>query len=184
MNLEDDLHRLTRPDLLDGVEDWPVADVRELRDACRDLEGRVSYQRRVLQGRLDIALAERERRKTGGDLVEALPGILADRPTTGPRIDRSVGVLEDVDGDLDDLDGDAQLPGGRPQFSMTELPDLSSEQLTSFIESLALQERQLSEQRRALLDNLDRLQAELVVRYRDGRAEIGQIVDPTTGTQS
>jgi hypothetical protein len=166
MNARQDLDRLTRSDALEGLVDWPVQRVRELRDACRDAEEKVSYHRRIAQGRLDIALAERERRANGGDLVDALPGILADRPTGAPHSDRAIGI---IDLDHDDMDDEP---------SITDLPDLSSDGLSAAIERLAVTERNLSGQRRGLLDNLDRLQDELVTRYRDGRAEIGQVVGP------
>ena len=179
MNLEHDLERLTRSGLLDGLEEWPVDDVRHLRDECREVEAKVSYRRRVLQGRLDIVLAERERRQSGGDLVDSLPSILADRPIPGPRTDRTVGVIEDEDDAPADMDADLGLPGDAAPYSMTDLPDLSAEELSDFIETLAESERRLSEQRRSLLDHLDRLQEELVARYRDGRADVGQVVEPS-----
>ena len=166
MDANQQLHRLIRSDALDGVEDWSVQQVREFRDACRDAEEKVSYHRRIAQGRLDIALAERERRAKGGDLVDALPGILADRPTGSAHSDRALGI---IDLDHDDMDDEP---------SITDLPDLSADELTGLIERLATTERTLSTQRRGLLDNLDRLQDELVTRYRDGRAEIGQVVGP------
>ena len=167
MDASQTLEHLTRSDALDGLGDWPVQRVRELRDACREVELKISYHRRIAQGRLDIALAERERRASGGDLVDALPGILADRPSGASHSDRAIGI---IDLDHDDMEDEP---------SITDLPDLSTDELSDVIERLALTERRLSDQRRALLDNLDRLQAELVARYRDGRAQIGQVVGPT-----
>ncbi len=167
MNVQDDLDRLTTDGLLDEVEQWDVGRVRELRDACRETEARVSYQRRVAQGRLDIARAERERRGSGGDLVDALPSILADRPTGQPRSDRALDLIDPGEEDLD-TEG---IPLGT-------LPDLDDDALEELIGHLTAAERELSRSRRALLDNLDRLQAELVKRYREGSAVVGEVVGP------
>jgi hypothetical protein len=165
MNVQDDLERLTADGLLDDVEEWDVGRVREFRDACRELEERVSYQRRMAQGRLDIARAERERRDRGGDLVDALPEILADRPTGRARSDRSLGLIDPGD---EDFDGE-----GVP---LSRLPDLEDDALADLIAHLETAERALSRSRRPLLDNLDRLQDELVKRYRDGSADVDEVM--------
>lgn len=166
MGAQDEVERLTRPEVLDGMNDWPVEQLRDLRDACRRSELRISYLRRLAQGRLDIASAERNRRAHGGDLVDSLAGILADRPSGAPKSDRAVGLVEGAEADSDDMP------------ALPDLPDLSDEELTALIGELQDNERELSRRRRGLLDNLDRLQEELVVRYREGRADVGQIVEP------
>lgn len=163
MDLEQELDRLAHPSLVDDLAAQPVEQVRALRDACRALEPRVSYRRRVLQGRIDIAVGERERRGTGGDLVDWLSKVLADRPSGAPRSDRALSVLEDTD----DTDEPVEQGPGMP-----DLPDLDENELAALIATLRDRERALSERRRGLLDNLDRLQAELVTRYREGRAEV------------
>lgn len=162
-----DLGQLSSSDLLTGVDERSAQEIRVLRDACRDHESGVSYRRRVVQGRLDIAKAERDRRSgtSQGALVDALPNILADQPTSRPRGDqRAVGI--DVPGGGDDVD----VP------SITDLPELDDAALERRIAELQTTERELSATRRGLLDNLDRLQEELVVRYRDGRADIAEVV--------
>ncbi len=198
MTAQSELEELIKPGVLDGLEDWPVDRVRELRDACRAAEVRVSYERRVAQGRLDIARAEQARRParaargagqstTGipgteasgtepaggerGDLVAALPGILADRPSGAPKSDRAVGLIDPADDDLDEIP------------AILDLPDLSDEDVAALIAALEESERRLSEQRRQLLTNLDRLQDELVVRYRDARADVSEVLgrDAPTG---
>lgn len=54
------------------------------------------------------------------------------------------------------------------------LPDLDNETLVAHIDGLCRRERALSDQRAVLLGHLDRLQAALVDRYRDGRAVIDE----------
>lgn len=172
MDAEQELNRLADPGLVDDLEARSVEQLRALRDACRSLEPRVSYRRRILQGRIDIALAERDRRGADEDLVEWLSHVLADRPSGAPRSDRALSV-EDFSGDDDPED--AGLPG------MLDLPDLDEDALAELISSLQARERSLSERRRGLLDNLDRLQAELVDRYRRGHAEVAQVVPDAGG---
>ena len=186
MTAQSELEQLIKPGVLDGIDDWPVDKVRELRDACRSTEVRISYERRVAQGRLDIARAEQARRTSGdaapggpaatgdagaGDLVDALAGILADRPSGAPKSDRAVALI-----DLEDDDDVEEMP------AILDLPDLSDEGVATLIGTLEDSERRLSEQRRQLLANLDRLQDELVVRYREGRADVGEAVGTDTGT--
>lgn len=167
MDAEQELDRLGDPALVGDLAALSTDRVRELRDTCRGIEPRVSYRRRILQGRIDIALAERDRRGQRGDLVEWLTKVLADRPSGAPRSDRALSVEDFSD---DDDQADADLP------AMLDLPDMDEDALAELITSLQARERQLSERRRGLLDNLDRLQAELVDRYRQGRADVAQVV--------
>ncbi|MEX2504960.1 MAG: hypothetical protein WD378_08920, partial [Egicoccus sp.] len=61
-----ELERILADDYLDGLQDWPTADLRQARAACEAEEEAVSYARRLMQGRLDILRDELERRD-GGD---------------------------------------------------------------------------------------------------------------------
>ena len=61
------LERFLDPELLDGLTGWPLDRVRALRDEAQQVEGGLSYVRRMVQGRLDIVGAELERRREGGD---------------------------------------------------------------------------------------------------------------------
>ena len=87
-----DLHRLLAPEYLKGLEEMTVAEVRDRRDACDVVEDALSYLRRCVQVKLDIVLADLERRAgglTGANLaqvVEQLPEILSDGGRSGaPR---------------------------------------------------------------------------------------------------
>ena len=167
------IDRLTAPDYLHGLEDRPVNEVRAMRDECRDEEGRLSYARRVLQGQLDVARSEAARRSGGeesGSLLAQLPKILADPPSDSPRDVRPItfripGVSGKRIGDLD-----------APGVALSQLPDLSDAELASLIGRLSEQEQQISQQRRIVLDHLDRLQVELVRRYRNGEIAIDELV--------
>jgi len=151
------------------LSDRPAADLRTTRDEAQESEERLSYHRRVVQGQLDIARAEANRRSsddTGLDRIEELVGTLADRPTTS-REARSVNLYDPAgDDESDSPEGDA----------LSSLPDLTDADLTALIERLEVREQQLSAQRREMLDLVDRIQSELVARYREGRAQIDEVL--------
>lgn len=165
MQMDPALDRLTAPDYLDGLEDADTAQVRQLRDECRAEERRLSYVRRMVQGHLDLATGERDRRR--GAVGDALVARVA-RALTGAagasRSLRAVGLHapEDDGGDLDGV-GSARLP------------DLDDAELDAHIEVLRRRERALSDRRALLLGHLDRLQATLVERYRDGSAAVDDV---------
>ena len=178
------IDRVTATDFLDGLDDRTAAELRTMRDDCREEEAALSYSRRVVQGQIDIARAEQARRSAGheagheagreADLVDELSGILAEK----------------TDGERDPLKArisplfipDDQAYASRlhdPHIDNPELsrvPDLDDEELAALRERLSAQEVQVSELRRSVLDHLDALQTELVRRYRDGTADVDAVV--------
>ncbi len=124
--------RVTAPDFLTDLESRPTAELRAMRDDCREEEPRLSYARRLLQGRLDIARAETERRASGTseplDLVRLLPSILADDSPHGERPARNVDLYT-PEGPL----GHRPLDHVLEDPVMARLPDLSDEELREMI---------------------------------------------------
>jgi hypothetical protein len=171
------LDDIMAPDYLEGLEGWSIAQVRSRRDDAREVEIGLSYLRRMVQGRLDIVLAEEERRRHGhsadlGDLVDRLPEILGDRvhaPGLG-RLPVLIGPGE-LDAELEER-LDSVLPASRLE-SLDQLDDAGLESVSTGLETL---ERTVSSQRRAVLDVLDRLQDELVRRYRTGEATVDSLL--------
>lgn len=166
------IDRITAPDFLGGIGELDPAELRAMRDDCGQEEARFSYNRRLLQARIDIISAELERRRGNSTetLIEALPRILADssRPVQGIGDARNTPVYEPGETGRrsdDRLATDALL---------SRLPDLTDMELESELEELREEEKRVSELRRAVLANFDALQAELVRRYRDGG--VGEIV--------
>jgi hypothetical protein len=165
------IDRVTDPNYLSGLEERTPAELRGLRDDCREEESVLSYTRRVLQGRLDIARAEMARRQTGGgDLLSALPSILADAPTQ--RRDAHVAPMYAPSATGHRRTGDVLLDDA----SLGRLPDLDDAELSALLERLGEEERRISKQRRTVLDHLDGLQDELVRRYRAGEVAVDEIV--------
>src|SRR5207248_3020246 len=87
------LDDLLAPGYLEGLTKIPIDELRARRQECQTVEGSLSYLRRLVQGRLDIVLAELNRRREGGeasdlsDIIDHLPEILAekDRPSGNAR---------------------------------------------------------------------------------------------------
>ena len=168
------IDRVVDPDLPARISELSNQEVRTLRDECREEESRLSYTRRLLQARTDIVRAEVDRRagqgRTSEELLRDLPKILADKPSAR-REARAVGVYAPEGGqgrrEEDALIADAAL---------TRLPDLSEDELRDLATRLTEAERNISDQRSTVLNHLDALQGELVARYRDGRADIGDVL--------
>jgi hypothetical protein len=166
MDDERRLQRVIAPDYLQALAGADATRIRAMRDECRAEERRLSYARRVLQGQLDLALAEVARRR--GDqrlsLVTRVAHALTS-PPGGARSTRAVGLYDPSDG-ADDVALDA---------GTARLPDLDDASLNELVARLQQRERALSDQRGILLAHLDRLQDELVARYRVDRAAIDAI---------
>ena len=163
------VERITDPAYLDGLGDKTLAELRAMREECRDGELELSFERRLCQARIDILSAELERRAGGQeeDLLARLPQILAD---TGGR-----GSGE----------GEHSLPSRAPDFSiprnadiprrrveeivgeqtLAKMPSLAAEEIRGIIASLGEHERSVSERRRNVHEVIDALQAEIVRRY-------------------
>lgn len=171
--------QVTASDYLDGLESWPLGEVRVKRDQATEVETGLSYMRRMVQGRLDIVLAEQQRRGQGGDaediadLVARLPSILGDH-VVAPGLGRLPTLMAPGDDDraADDAALEAILPSAQ-LASLSELPDGDLARASQGLDDL---ERSISSQRRAVFDVLDQLQREIVRRYRSGEASVDNLL--------
>jgi hypothetical protein len=167
------LERILEQGYLEGLPNWPTAQVRTARAECEAEEEGISYARRVLQGRLDILRAELLGREGDGgaeDLLARLPGILSsDHVASPPAKARStrLRVPEDADRHEDEID---ELVGS------TEFAELPTDELAAIIERLVAHERHLSALRRQLFDRIDALRDELARRYKDGTAAVSELL--------
>jgi hypothetical protein len=166
------------PAYLDGLETWSLSEVRARRESVTEVETGLSYLRRIVQGRLDIVVAEQHRRLEGeesGDLshlVEQLPKILSGHvraPGLG-RLPAMMGPGEvdtGIEHELEDI---------LPASQLGSLPDLSDAGLAERAAQLDGLERSVSSQRRAVLDVVDRIQEEVVRRFRTGEATLENLL--------
>lgn len=168
------IDEILAPGFLDRLKELSVIELKGKREKCQSVEEELSFRRRVLQGRIDIAKAERARRsgEAEGGLIEALPRILADqvsqrraptqaRPSPvyvpGPQHTRRA---EDAD-----------------EAVLGRLPDLGDDELDALVERLSREEQAVSAHRRQVLECIDRVQEELVTRLRDNPHEISGLLD-------
>lgn len=150
-----------------------LADLRRVRLELQHEDDLVSYARRVAQARLDLVASENSRRSAGpdGDLSESVTEVLSQHLNAGPA--RPPRPTEDL-GDnplADELDSICAANGfGR-------LEELDDDGLAALSSALGEFEKRVSADRRARFDRLDDLSAELVRRYRDGEADVDDILD-------
>lgn len=168
------------PELLDGLTGWPLDSVRALRDEAQQVEGGLSYVRRMVQGRLDIVGAELKRRREGGDpgdlsgLIAQLPELLADPQRSSAAAPRSPRSLE-VGAVPDELA--AQLDQIVDVDVLADLRSLDDEALIATAGRVVDFEEWVSERRHTVQGVHDALQAEIVRRYRDGEATVDGLLD-------
>ena len=167
--------RVMAPDYVDGLPELSIDEVRVRRGDCQELEVGFSYLRRLVQGRLDIVLAEFERRGAGearsdaGAIVDNLSGILGER-VRAPGLGRLPTLLVPSDDVGESLlaELDAVADAGR----LGRLAELDDEALRTLADDLGALERSVSDRRRALHERIDALQEEIVRRYRTGEATV------------
>lgn len=173
------MEELLDPSFTEGIDRLELADVRARRDRVQEAADVLSYLRRMVQGRLDLVLAEHEARTSGqradlAELVERLKRgeIIADG-TRSPGLGRLAATLEPAD-----TDGwiAAELDQILDANRLGALPDLSEADLAAAVEGLSGLERRVSDQRGRLLDLANRLQEEIVRRYKTGEASVDTLL--------
>ncbi len=161
---------------LASLDGFTTADLRVRRERCERAEDAVSYTRRLLQGRLDLLRAELARREgdTAGRLLDHLSTILAgdERHSAAPAHTRSTRVRVPADADR----YAAVLDRIVDESTLFASGDLSIAELGAAVERATAAEAELSSRRRALFTRIDALRAELAERYKDGRADVGELL--------
>ena len=145
-----------------------LVELRALRAQLQADDDVISYVRRLVQARLDLVRAEKERRASGNELnvAEDLPVILGRHLTGGPA--RPPRPTEDASEHPLAL----QLDELCTRLGANHVPELGPEELDALLDALEKFEHARSHERRELFTRLDALSAELVSRYRDGEASV------------
>ena len=174
----DEVDRVLAENYLGDVSARSLDEIRAMRDECRRIEDKVSFLRRLIQGRLDIVAADQRRRAGGqspsdlGSLVEQLPDILSDKGHPGGPGRLPSGLVPPDDDDLTaDLDRVAG-PG-----VLARLPELSDDEVSELARAIGDLEREVSSTRKALFARIDTLHEELVRRYKTGEADAGALLE-------
>lgn len=172
-----DLDTLLAPGYATGLTQLSMAELRARKAACSEAESALSYLRRLVQVRLDIVLAELQRRAEGGsgelsEIIDQLPEILTERggrTTTGrlPSLD-----LPDVNHRLLTAELDRIFDVNKAS-TLVETPD---DEVRRLADAMVELERKVSGQRRGLHERLDAFQAELVRRYKSGEASVDSLL--------
>lgn len=181
------LSELVTPDYVEGRADLPLEEIRTRRANCQSAEEVLSLQRRMVQGRLDIVLAEIDRRRghpgptEAHDLVAELPAILVEHGARGPgkgRLATVGGNHAELDAEFDRISAISNSIVSADKLS--ELHKLEDSELQEISTEMGKLERSISEHRHQLHRNIDSLQEEIVRRYKSGEAS----VDSWLGSES
>ena len=172
--LDTELDRLLAPDYLDEVKTRSLQEVRAMRAECQAAETAVSFLRRLAQGRLDLVHACLDRAEgDAGDLdslVEQLPSIIGSGP---PRPSGYGRLPSQMSPDLDHItDLTAEIDAVLDAEHIGLLPTMDHDELQAVGDRLTAVETRISDQRRALHERIDTLQAEIVSRYKTGEASV------------
>lgn len=164
--------RVLEPSFVERLEDLPLDEVRRRRDDALAEREYLSYLRRLIQVRQDIAQAERERRTAGGGpqpLMDRLKSVLSEGSSRGPTRGEALPLgptpedMEEAQRRADSASGGAFLAD--PQ-------SLDDAALDRALQSLSDLEREVSASRLQILKVHDRLQDELKRRYREDPSQI------------
>ncbi len=169
------IDRVLDENYLRELSTLPIAEVRSLRDEAEQEETDVSYLRRMLQGRIDILRAELERRSgpDSGGLVDSLPRILADEPRNNAR---GLGRYSSAEPSRVDAHR-RRIEALVADVDLDDVTARTEDELRRTLDIFVEQERGQSDKRRAVQQVVDACSAEIARRYRDGEANVGDILN-------
>lgn len=157
-------------DFASGLEEMQLDEVRQRRDMAEEVERELSYYRRLLHGRMDLIAFELRRRRgeETRTILEALPEILASGLTAGgePGTYRHLTV----ELNLPEITGRRDIDHVLEDDALARVTTMDDSELAAVQLALAEAETVVSEQRRRLHNVIDRLQAEIIDRYKRGLA--------------
>lgn len=170
------IDRVLAPEFVTDLTSLPLEEVRRRRADAEQEEADLSYIRRLLHGRIDIVRAELARRSgsesSERSIIDVLPQILADAnrpPARGmgrhtvvepSRVDEHRRYVERLVADV----------------GLSDVLARTDEELTQAHETLATEERSLSQKRRAVHQVIDVCTTELTRRYREGEADVSALL--------
>jgi hypothetical protein len=167
--------RVLDPAYLEDLDARSLEELRAMKQVCAEIETEFSYVRRLAQGRIDILVAEAERRASGGsvtgarsdeDLVATLTEILADR---GPRADPAATRLSDQLAPSMDIQWKRGLERLVSDSTLVDLPSLSDAEIAEALAQLRELESQVSATRRSLHEVIDTVERDLAQRLAVGQ---------------
>ncbi|MEU6660393.1 ABC transporter substrate-binding protein [Streptomyces sp. NPDC046821] len=149
-----------------------LPELRTLRRAAQQDEADLSYLRRLLQGRIDILRAELSRRRgPESPVVDRLSEILADKSARHRSSARHVRVGTPRGEEYRDLA--AQMLA---EVELSDLDARTDDELHSAMGRLVRYEQQVSRRRHLLQSTADDCSAEIARRYREGEAQVDDLL--------
>ncbi|MBM7169817.1 ABC transporter substrate-binding protein [Streptomyces sp. G44] len=154
-----------------------LPELRELRRAAQQDEADLSYVRRLLQGRIDILRAEIARRgetlkpTLEAAVVDRLSEILADAPARQRSSARHV-TLGTPHSEEYRLLATEMLA----EVALSDLAARTDDELHAAMGRLVRYEQQVSRRRQALQRTADDCSAEITRRYREGEAQVDDLL--------
>jgi len=167
------IDRILDEGFLDGLGDKPMSEVRAMRAEAKEEEALLSYERRMLHGRLDLLRFELDRRasKAEGSLVENLTKAL------GGERRASRGSFPGDDPDLESFgEPSRRISKLLADDTLALLPTLSEDEVRDRIAESDEAELELSETRSQVLSVLDALSEEVGRRYAAGEADPDEVL--------
>ena len=171
------IDRVTAEDFLADMDSKSAADLRAMRDDCREEEEQLSYARRVVLGQLDVLQHELATRgddaSTHMARVEAITKVFGEGDHIGastmPAAHRDIYTPT---GPVGRRRGDSVLE----ETPLGKVAEMSEEAVTALIDKVSSEAEWITAKRRVVLHHLDTLQQELVRRCRAGSTTIADIV--------
>ncbi|MFD5034447.1 ABC transporter substrate-binding protein [Streptomyces sp. NPDC058220] len=155
--------------------DFGVLELPELRTLRRDSqrdEADLSYLRRLLQGRIDILRAELARRTAPETpVVHRLSEILTDAPSRHRSSARHVTLSTPRGEEYRQLAAETLA-----EVELSDLEARTDEELGSAMARLVGNEQQISRRRHQLQRTVDDCSAEITRRYREGEAQVDDLL--------
>lgn len=164
------IDEVLEPDYLADLAEVDLDELRRRRHTAEEVEAQVSYYRRLLQGRMDLLDFELRRRSGDEDrtLLEALPEILAGGMILEPKPNlRHIETMPPMPSKT----GRRLIDKIMDDDVLIQLPELSDDDAARALSELREVESGLSNQRKQLHGVIDRLQDEIVSRYRTEHGE-------------
>jgi hypothetical protein len=170
------IDRVLAEGFLDRLSEVSLDELREMRTDAEQEETDLSYLRRLLQGRLDILRAEVARRAGGegsASLIDLLPGILAD--DGGQSAPHGLGRHAAVEPSRADLHR-RYVEALVADVTFSDPSGHNDESLANALSVLEREEAAVSVNRRAVQNVMDQCSAEITRRYRDGDADVADLL--------
>ena len=169
------IDRVLSEDFLGDVGSLSLAEIRQRRGDAEQEEVDVSYLRRLVQGRIDILRAELARRggEGTGSLLADLPQILGENsPRTAPR---GMGRHNPVEPSRAD-EHRRYVEALVADVDLSDVAARTEEELRGALGVFEREESDLSDKRRRIFDILDACSAEITRRYKDGEADVSDLL--------